>query len=158
VTAADEDSIYIKDRKIGELEYNHLAVFFGEEKVDRGLWNAVLQEVAQSEDYGVRRMVLAVVLDDPAKHEELRRDDEIFYRVKKLIHRTKRRTGRATGIKAKLVGQALFVRHFVVSKEFIMFLLVICISIAIGVYFRYGGGTRQDPLYWLTGGPRWNFR
>jgi hypothetical protein len=158
VTGADEDSIYIKDRKMGELEYNHLAVFFGEKHVDRGLWNAVLQVVAQSEDTGVRRMVLAVVLDDPEKHEELRADDEIYYRAKKLIHQTKRSTGRAMGVKAKLKSLALFLRHFVVSKEFIIFLLVICISIAIGVYFRYGGGTRQDPLYWLTGGPRGYFR
>jgi hypothetical protein len=150
VTGADEESVYIKDRKIGELEYNHLAVFFGEKQVDRGLWNAVLQLVAQSEDTGVRRMVLAVVLYDPAKHEALRAEDEIYFRAKKLIHHTKCSTGRATGSRAKLVSLALFLRHFVVSKEFILFLLIICIIIAFAVYIRYGGD-RQSAHYWLFG-------
>lgn len=150
MTGADDESVYIKDRKIGELEYNHLAVFFGEKQVDRGLWNAVLQAVAQSEDTGVRRMVLAVVLDEPEKHEALRKEDEIYYRAKKLIHQTKRSTGRATGWGAGVTGLGLFLRHFVVSKEFILFLLVICIIVAFAVYIRYGGD-RQSAHYWLFG-------
>lgn len=148
MSGAGGESVYIKDRKIGELEYNHLAAFFGEKQVDRGLWNDVLQSVAQSEDTGVRRMVLAVVLDDPAIHEALRKEDEIYYRARKMIHRTKRRTGRAVGWRAKLLGLGLFLRHFVVSKEFIIFLLVICIIIATAAYLYYyrATGIRILPL------------
>jgi hypothetical protein len=134
----DDESVYIKDRKIGELEYGYLAAFFGEDTVDQGLWKNVLQQVAQSEDTGVRRMVLAIVLDDPHTHAQYRGQDEIYYRAKKLIHAVKRRTGRAPGWRGQAVGAALFFRHFIVSKELILFLLLICLIIAFFVYIRYG--------------------
>lgn len=105
------DTVYIKGRKIDDIEYSGLAAFFGERRIDRELWNAVLYRVAQSQDTAVRRLMLALVQTEAHCHAQFKKQREACCRARKIIHDTKRKTGRAGGIMWYVNALLLHLRH-----------------------------------------------